>query len=157
MDRRKNEASILTSPVSVPGLIPLQLRTSVSCDNIPNMKRLALLFASAAILVGCGGSSSDFSVLTTIPVITDASPNPVVRGSVLTINGAGFNGKLTTAQFASTTGTVTTATATSGNSASVAVTVPTTIAAGTYSLTVVDSTSQGVTSSPSNAISITLQ
>jgi hypothetical protein len=125
------------------------------------MDRKAIGFGALALLgmfvSGCGGSNSAFSVLTTIPAISGVTPNPVTRGSTLTINGTGFNGTLTTAQFVSSGGVTTTSVASSGNSTSVTVVVPTSIAVGTYSLDVIDSDGQGDNSSPSNTVSVQLQ
>ena len=107
-------------------------------------------------LAGCGGTTSGTPSFLATPSISSITPNPVTRGSTVTINGTNLNGTLTTAYFV-TGATLTPSTASSGSTTSVTVTVPSSIAAGTYNVYVLVSDGLGDTSPQSNAVTVTLQ
>jgi hypothetical protein len=106
-------------------------------------------------LAGCGGTGGGLLGLTD-PVISGVVPNPVARGSSITITGTSLNGTSTTAYYANinTGGVVSTINASSGTSTSVVVSAPPN--AGTYNVYVTTSDTSGDVSNPSNAVSITV-
>jgi uncharacterized lipoprotein YajG len=120
---------------------------------VVNYTRRILLGLTALGLLGCGGTSGSSLFLST-PVISAISPNPVARGATITISGSELNGTQTTATFSGAKSAV--SAASSGNSTSVIVSVPTTLDAGTYNVTVTTTDSLGDSFGPSNTVTIQL-
>jgi hypothetical protein len=122
---------------------------------------LVLLSMAVMSLAGCGGALTNLFGLGGTPVRTSIAPTTVTRGSVLTINGQFLNGTLTTAYFVLSGSAAASAIASSGNTTSVQLTVPTGIAPSSanaiYTLYVVTNDGNGDYSSPSNSVSITIQ
>ena len=118
---------------------------------------LAIAFVFGIIgLVGCGGAASGF--LAGNPTITGINPGSVAPGGQITISGLNLNGVDTTVTFSGTPGGYGTATPSSGNTTSVTVSVPGSLSAGTYNVSVTtnDGSGDGVISAASNTVTITV-
>ena len=121
---------------------------------VRNISLLSIALGLAVFsLSGCGGTGGTPGVLGT-PVISSITPTPVAPGNSITIIGSGMNGTYTTAYF---TGVISaTSTASSGNTTSVVVTVPSTLPAGTYSVDVATTDANADQSLQSNSVSISV-
>jgi hypothetical protein len=120
----------------------------------PYVVLLSVLSIVYFVLVGCGGSSASSNPIPT-PSITSLSPTSVAPGGAFTIIGGALNGTSTTIFFAPTAGgTATQTAASSGTTASVIVTAPSTLTAGTYNVYV--ETLNPTLSDASNSVTLTV-
>lgn len=106
------------------------------------------------VLAGCGGGGGTSGVLANTPSITSISPTSSAPGSVITIYGTNLTATYTIVSFSGPTSA--SATAGSGSSALITVTIPSQLIAGAYNVTVTGSDANGDLSTESNAVQIGL-